>query len=144
MVGGVAVNFVHPLRVALRLHASPSQSEGEGRSTRLFRASPALCFPVALPLWIPAFAGMTVVAHASPSQSEGEGRSTRLFRASPALCFPVALPLWIPAFAGMTVVAHASPSQSGGEGRSTRLFRACPAGGASPLPFPSGFRLSPE
>ena len=76
MVRGVAVNFVHPLRVALRLHASPSQSEGEGRSTRLFRASPALCFPVALPLWIPAFAGMTVVAlrlHASPSQSEGEG-----------------------------------------------------------------------
>ena len=104
MVGGVAVNFVHPLRVALRLHASPSQSEGEGRSTRLFRASPALCFPVALPLWIPAFAGMTVVA-------------LRL---------------------------HASPSQSEGEGRSTRLFRACPAGGASPLLFPSGFRLSPE
>ena len=28
---GVAVIFVHPLRVALRLHASPSQSEGEGR-----------------------------------------------------------------------------------------------------------------
>ena len=28
---GVAVIFVHPLRVALRSHASPSQSEGEGR-----------------------------------------------------------------------------------------------------------------
>ena len=28
---GVAGNFVHPLRAALRLHASPSQSEGEGR-----------------------------------------------------------------------------------------------------------------
>ena len=59
MVGGVAVNFVHPLRVALRLHASPSQSEGEGRSTRLFRASPALRAAFRL--------------HASPSQSEGEG-----------------------------------------------------------------------
>ena len=26
---GVALNFVHPLRAALRLHASPSRSEGE-------------------------------------------------------------------------------------------------------------------
>ena len=34
-------------------------------------ASP-LRFPVALPLWIPAFAGMTAVAHASPSLGEGE------------------------------------------------------------------------
>ena len=87
VVGGVAVNFVHPLRVALRLHASPSQSEGEGRSTRLFRASPALCFPVALPLWIPAFA---------------KGRDAPpVYFVHPLRC-------------------------------------------ASPLPFPSGFRLSPE
>ena len=36
--------FVHPLRVALRLHASPSQSEGEGRpAIRLFRGGRRDC-----------------------------------------------------------------------------------------------------
>ena len=35
------------------------------------------CFLVALPLWIPAFAGMTDVVHTSPSRSEGDACEAR-------------------------------------------------------------------
>ena len=69
--------------------------------------------PVARPLWIPAFAGMTVIVQRSPTASTQTDR-----------------PYWIPAFG-----CCAQPHVRHIHGQIT-----C----ASPLPGPSGFRLSPE